>query len=98
MWGAVGKPGGLSSLWQGCDCCYHTAALAEPQGGSCLAGWWHRAASPAVPELTVRGTSGPDGLCLLRDAMRGSENIPEAAHLLLIAQQWTRGWINPGGR
>lgn len=74
------------------------AALAEPQGGSWLAGWWHRAASPAVPELTVRGTVEPDGLCLLRDAVRGSENIPEAAHLLLIAQQWTRGWINPGGR
>lgn len=50
----------------------------------CLGGQF-MAAGPmlAVVEL--------DGLCLPVDVVRGSENIPEAALLLLIAQQWARG-------
>lgn len=47
--------GGLSSLRQGCDCCYRMAALAEPWGGSCLAQPRHVAASGTWWALPTRG-------------------------------------------
>lgn len=98
VWGAVGKLGGslepVAGLQSLLSHGYVSRAL-----GRLLPGWVvARGCQPRGAGASRAGCMGPDGLCPPINVVRGSENIPEAAHLSLIAQQHMRGWINPGGR